>query len=338
MLQKILFKDKEAKNHLDNDEYADAAKILLRHQRLDWGMLSEGYESLSLQKIKKFEFDGFTIKIQYNPGRIHSTIAKVDEQSIADRKCFLCNENRPLEQKAIQYKKDYLIICNPFPILPEHFTIPNVNHSPQRINNSFGMMLSLSKALSKYYNVFYNGPTCGASAPDHLHFQSGTRNFFPIENELSFLKNEFGTTLTEDIGLRVTGIDDRLRKFILIEGKKDRDVQYGFETFYKVFKMISKGNEEPMMNIVSTYKEKKGWKVILYMRSKHRPDCYYKEGKEKILHSPASTDLSGICVLPREEDFDKITKDDIVKIFHEVSLGKEAFEFMKSGLERRLND
>ncbi len=335
MLQKILFKDKEAKNHLENDEYADAAKVLLRHQRLDWNMLADGYEFLSSQKIKEFEFDGFTIKLQFNPGRIHSTSAQVDEKSINNRKCFLCNENRPPEQKAIQYKKDYLIICNPFPILPEHFTIPHISHLPQKIKNSFPMMLSLSKDLSKYYNVFYNGPACGASAPDHMHFQSGTAGFFPIENELSFLKNEFGATLLDDIGLAVTAVDDGLRKFILIEGKKGRDVQYAFDTFYKVYKMISKEDEEPMMNIVSTFKEKKGWKVILFLRSKHRPSCYYKDGRDKILHSPASTDLSGICVIPREEDFEKITKEDIVKIFQEVSLGKEQFEFMKSGLERR---
>lgn len=338
MLQKILFKDKEAKNHLENDEYADAAKVLLRHQRLDWHLLAEGYESLASQKFKNFAFDGFTIKVQFNPGRIHSTSAKVDEESINNRKCFLCSENRPEEQKAIQYKKDYLIICNPFPILPEHFTIPHVNHVPQRIKNSFGIMLSLTKDLSKYYNVFYNGSKCGASAPDHLHFQAGTKNFFPIEDVISYLRNEFGTTLTDEIGLKVTGIDDGLRKFILIEGKKGRDVQYAFETFYKVYKMISKENEEPMMNIVSTYREKKGWRVILYMRSKHRPSCYFKEGAEQILLSPASTDFSGICVTPREEDFDKITKEDIVKIFHEVSPGKEEFEFIKAGLERKLNE
>jgi Domain of unknown function (DUF4922) len=335
LLQKILFKDKLARRHIEKEEYADAAKVLLRHQRLDWNLLKASYEALADQKIKEFEFDGFKVKVQFNPGRIHSTSAEVDEESINNRECFLCNENRPVEQKAIQYKKDYLIICNPYPILPEHFTISHINHTPQRIKKSFSEMLSLAKDLSKYYNVFYNGPECGASAPDHLHFQSGTKSFFPIEGELILLRNEFGTTLSEDLALAVTGVDDGLRKFILIEGKKERDVQYAFDTFYKVYKMISAGNVEPMMNIVTTYIEKKGWKVILYMRSKHRPACYFKEGKEKILLSPASTDLSGICVTPREEDFDKITKDDIIKIFHEVSIGKEQFEFMKSGLERR---
>jgi len=338
LLQKILFNDKEAKNHIENDEYADAAKILLRHQRLDWKMLVDGYESLGTQKSKQFDFNGFKIKVQFNPGRIYSTVAKVDAESINNRKCFLCTENRPEEQKAIQYKKNNVIICNPFPILPEHFTIPHINHIPQLIKAAFGTMLTLSKDLSRYYNVFYNGPKCGASAPDHFHFQSGTKNFFPIENELGFLKNEFGTTLAEETGFNVTGIDDGLRKFILIEGKKESDVQFGFDKFYRVYKMISKENEEPMMNIVSIYKEKKGWRIILFMRSKHRPSFYFKEGDEKILLSPASADLSGICVTPREEDFEKITQDDIVHIFREVSLGKEEFEFIKSGLERRLNE
>jgi Domain of unknown function (DUF4922) len=335
LLQKILFKDRLAKKHIENEEYADAMKVLLRHQRLDWSLLRDSYDTLNDQRIREFEFDGFKIKVQFNSRRIHSTGAKVDQESINNRKCFLCSHNRPDEQKAIQYKNDYLIICNPYPILPEHFTIAHINHMPQRIKNYFPAMLSLSKDLSKYYNVFYNGPECGASAPDHLHFQSGTKNFFPIEDELIMLKNEFGTTLSEDMALSVTGIDDGLRRFVLIEGKRERDVQYAFDTFYKVYKMISTGDIEPLMNIVSMYIEKKGWKIILYMRSKHRPSCYFKEGKGKILLSPASTDFSGICVTPREEDFDKITRDDIVKIFHEVSLGKEQFEFMKSGLERR---
>ncbi len=338
MLQKILFKDREAKNHLEKDEYADAAKILLRHQRLDWQALADGYSSLEDQRLKEFEFEGFTIKVQHNAGRIHSTSAEIDEKSINSRKCFLCSENRPGEQKAIQYKKDFLIICNPFPILPEHFTIPCVDHIPQRIKNFFGTFLAISKDLSKYYNVFYNGPGCGASAPDHLHFQAVTKNFLPIESDIKKIKAEYGTTLCEDFGLTVTGIDDTLRRFILIEGKKEKDVQYAFEKFYKVFEMITGEDEEPMFNILSTYTEKKGWRIFLYVRSKHRPSFYYLEEKEKILLSPAAIDLSGLCVVPIKKHFDRITKDHLIKIFREVSPGKEAFEFLKAGLERRLNE
>lgn len=338
MLQNILFKAKEAVTHLEKDEFADAAKILLRHQRLDWLMLADGYSSLMDQEIKEFEFDGFTIKVQYNPGRINSTSAKIDEQTLNNRKCFLCSENRPEEQKAIQYGKDFLVICNPFPILPEHFTIICIEHVPQRIRNFFSTFLSVSKDLSKYYSVFYNGPKCGASAPDHLHFQAVTKNFLPVESDIKKIKADYGITLSEDIGLTVTGIDDTLRRFILIEGKKERDVQFAFEKFYKVFEMISSEDEEPMFNILSSYTEKKGWKIFLFVRSKHRPSFYYLEGEEKILLSPAAIDFSGMCVLPIKKHFEKITKDNLIKIFREVSLGKEAFEFLKSGLERRLNE
>ena len=338
LLQKILFKDKEAKKYLEKDEFAEAAKILLRNQRLDWQMLADGYSSLENQQVKEFQFDGFVIKVQYNTGRIHSALAKIDEESLNSRKCFLCSENRPVEQKAIQYKKDFLIICNPFPILHEHFTIPSIDHKPQRIRNHFNTFLSVSKDLSKYYNVFYNGQKCGASAPDHLHFQAVTKNSLPIESDIKMIKSEYGITLSEDFDLTVTGIDDTVRRFILIEGKKDRDVQYAFEKFYKVFEMISAEDEEPMFNILSVYTEKKGWKIFLFARSKHRPSFYYFEGEERILLSPAAIDFSGLCVVPVKEHFDRITKDHLIKIFREVSLGKEAFEFLKSGLERRLNE
>ena len=335
MLQKILFKDREARNHLEKDQYADAAKVLLRHQRLDWKLLADGYDLLASQKIKIFEFDLFTIKVQFNPGRIHSTSAKVDDESINKRKCFLCNENRPVEQKVIQYKKDYLIICNPYPIYPEHFTIPFGKHFPQRIKNHFNTLLLLSKDLSEYYSVIYNGPKCGASAPDHLHFQAGTKYFLPIENDIGKIKAEYGVTLSEDLAFSITAIDDGLRRFILIEGKREREVLFALESLYKTFELISRANDEPMFNVLSVYRNKKGWRVFVFPRSKHRPSFYYLDEEEKILLSPATVDLCGVCIVPIEKHFDKLTKGHIVKIFREVSLGKEEFEFLKSAVERR---
>jgi Domain of unknown function (DUF4922) len=338
LLQKILFKDKLARKHIENEEYADAMKVLLRHQRLDWDLLRDSYEALNNQRIREFEFDGFTIKAQYNPGRIYSTSAKVDEESINKRKCFLCNENRPAEQKAIQYKKDFLIICNPHPIFPEHFTIPLNKHFPQRVNNYFSTMLSLSKDLSKYYSIIYNGPKCGASAPDHFHFQAGTKYFLPIEEDIKKIKTEYGVTLSEDFAFSVTAIDDGLRKFIFFEGKKEREVLLALESLYKIFELITKPGDEPMFNILSVYREKKGWEVFVFPRSKHRPSLYYLEEKEKILLSPGTIDLSGVCVVPIEKHFEKLNREHLVKIFKEVCVGKEEFEFLKSSLERRLND
>ena len=338
MLHKIWFKDKLAKKHIEKEEYADAMKVLLRHQRLDWDLLRDGYEALNGQRIREFEFDGFKIKVQFNPGRIYSTSAKVDEESINKRKCFLCNENRPVEQKAIQYKKDFLIICNPHPIFPEHFTIPLSKHIPQRVKNYFPALLSLSKDLSRYYSVIYNGPKCGASAPDHFHFQAGTKYFLPIEDDINKIKTEYGITLSEDYAFSVTANDDGLRKFILIEGKKEREILSALEYFYKAFELITKAGDEPMFNILSVYRENKGWRVFVFPRSKHRPSLYYSDENEKILLSPGTIDISGVCVVPIEKHFDKLTKEHIVEIFKEVSLGKEEFEFLKSSLERSLNE
>jgi hypothetical protein len=338
LLQKILFKDRLARKHIEKEEYADAMKVLLRHQRLDWDLLRDSYEALNNQQIREFEFDGFKIKAQHNPGRIYSTSAKVDEETINKRKCFLCNENRPSEQKAIPYKKDFLIICNPHPIFPEHFTIPLSKHFPQRVKNYFSTLLSLTKDLSEYYSIIYNGPKCGASAPDHFHFQAGTKYFLPMEDDVKKIKAEYAVTLSEDLAFSVTANDDGLRRFILIEGKKERDVLWALESLYKAYELISKAGDEPMFNILSIYKDKKGWEVFVYPRSKHRPSLYYLDEDEKILLSPGTIDLSGVCVVPIEKHFEKLTKDHIVKIFREVSLGKEEFEFLKSSLERKLND
>ena len=160
----------------------------------------------------------------------------------------------------------------------------------------------------------------------------------PIEDDINKIKTEYGITLSEDYAFSVTANDDGLRKFILIEGKKEREILSALEYFYKAFELITKAGDEPMFNILSVYREKKGWRVFVFPRSKHRPSLYYSDENEKILLSPGTIDICGVCVVPIEKHFDKLTKEHIVKIFKEVSLGKEEFEFLKSSLERRLNE
>src|SRR5690606_5973953 len=162
---------------LSQEDYSNAARTLLELQKQDWPQCAEGYATLKDVRVKEFQFNGFKIKVQFNAGRITSSAAKVDAKSISERKCFLCTENLPAEQKGILYGEDYLILCNPFPIFNEHFTLTHIQHAPQSIKGSFNKLLSLSKNLSKYYTVFYNGPRCGASAPDHMHFQAGNKFF-----------------------------------------------------------------------------------------------------------------------------------------------------------------
>ena len=311
------------------NNFADAAKQLLEEQKKTWEQLRDGYESLKQIKTKTFQFDGFTMKLQFNPGRYISTSAKVDAKSINERKCFLCPANLPEEQKGILCENEYLILGNPFPIFPEHFTIPNINHIPQQIKNNFTLMLKLTKDLSKHYVVLYNGPKCGASAPDHFHFQAGTKNFMPIMDDFHQLKNEFGELLIEDDDLIVSGIDDGIRRMISLESLNSEMLTEVFDKLYRVYSSVTGNNEEPLLNIVCAYGEEFGWVIIVFLRDKHRSSHYFAEGDEKILLSAASIDLGGVCITPLEKDFEKMTKEKLTEILSEVSLNKNSFELIK---------
>ncbi len=334
MLENQHIDDEEIKECVKQKDYGTAAKLLLKQQKETWAQITEGYSWLETVETKIFRFEGFEIKIQFNPGRLKSSSAKVDAKSIKERKCFLCPENLPELQKGIEYKDGYIILVNPFPIFPEHFTLPHVEHKAQNIKNSFSTLLSLSKDLSKYYSVFYNGPFCGASAPDHMHFQAGTKFFMPIENDFHQLKNEYGEIIYDQNDLIITGIDDGLRKFISFEGTDDKILINVFEDFYKHYNAISKDGREPMMNILSFYEEEFGWRVLIFVREKHRSSHYFAEGENNILLSPASVDLGGVCITPLEKDFNKITKENIIEIFQEIGIGKEHFDYLKESFKK----
>jgi len=300
-------------------------KKLLNEQKLTWPQLAEGYSLLDSVKVKTFEFDGFTIKVQFNNGRLTSSSAKVDPASIKERKCFLCPQNLPDEQKGIYYKNDFVILSNPFPIFKEHFTIPKLQHTPQRIVGSINSLLALAKDLGLYYTVFYNGPKCGASAPDHLHFQAGNKDFMPIDNEYENLKSEHGNNLISSENIEIFSVNDGLRKFISLESKDEFKLT---KKLLKVFDIISNVNPsdiETMMNILVNYSDENGWRVIVFPREKHRPSHYFAEGDNNILLSPASVDVGGVCITPLEKDFNKIDKEILRQIFAEVMMNNEKF-------------
>lgn len=316
------------------NNYANAAERLLNLQLELRVQLKQGYDSLSSIKTKNIWFNGFKISLQFNPVRIKSTSAKTDDESIGNRKCFLCIENLPAEQKAIEIRGNYLILCNPFPIFPEHFTIASIEHQPQEILSSFDDLIMVTKLLSGKYSVIYNGPKCGASAPDHLHFQAGTKNFMPVENEFNYLKNEYGEILTENSSLKISAINDGLRKFIGIESKDPKILSETFRVFYDIYSSFNSTKEEPLMNIISTFDDKIGWKVMLFLRRKHRSSHYFLEGDKQIMISPAAVDLGGLCITPVEKNYNTVDKEIIVEIFSEVSLFKEGFVYLKSALKK----
>lgn len=297
------------------------AKELLHSQLNEWVLAKTNFDALKSVETKEFDFSDFSIRIQFNPARIQSSAAKVDAKSIRERKCFLCPENLPSEQKGIPHG-EYQVLANPFPIFPEHFTIPTYKHTDQLIAGIYGDMLDLAKDMEEY-TIFYNGPKCGASAPDHAHFQAGNKGFLPLEKEIKSITKE--TVLKSD-KLILYAIRQYMRNCFLLE-TKDKDA--AITVFNKLygFLELKEGDKEPMMNILTWY-ENGTWYSVVFPREKHRPDCFFAEGDDNLLISPASVDLGGVFITPLEKDFKKIREKDVKDILKEICISDEKIQLV----------
>jgi len=322
---------------LEGADLAMQAHALLEQQKRTWDLLRTGYESLERVEFRSIDLEACTIRLQYNPGRITSSTAKVDARSISERPCFLCTRNLPADQRALPFGDEFLILCNPFPIFPEHFTITHRDHTPQRLDGSFRALLALSRDLQTHYTVLYNGPRCGASAPDHLHFQAGNKNFMPIDEEFAALARQRGEILFTSPRIRVLAVEDCARRFIVIDAADEGSTAGAFEAFVDGFReTVPSEDNEPMMNILSSYEGGK-WRVVLFPRAQHRPTFYFAEGDRRILISPASVDLGGMCITPLRQDFLKVTGDDLREMFGEVLLSQDHFRELKDRLRSKLH-
>lgn len=299
----------------------EQVKQLFKQQTKDWDLLQQNVNGLSNIQTKVFEFDGFTIKAQHNPKRITSSAAKTDKQSIEKRPCFLCKQNRPNVQEAV-ILGDYEILCNPFPIFNEHFTISNKNHIPQSIAEPFADMLDISKAMSNYV-VFYNGATCGASAPDHLHFQAGNKGLLTIEQNYTQICEKYATQLKQNSNSVILSVNDGLRTFISIESNNKMEIETEFKNICQQIELVTQ--KSCMLNILSCYNNG-SWRVLVFVREKHRPTQFFEQGDKQILFSPASVDMGGVIILPRSNDFANISKDKIEDMMQQVKLNDNCFK------------
>ncbi len=313
------------------DYLANQVCALLRHQRDHWPMLSGGFSSLESVQMRSFEFNGFEMKLQYNAARMASSTAKIDEKSIKARPCFLCQANLPPEQKAIP-AGDYVILGNPFPIFSEHFTISHQEHIPQLIGHSFDAMLDLSKAMGNHYTLFYNGPKSGASVPDHLHFQGVEWGAMPLDCSWREMITHHGNWIIDKDRIRVARVDDGLRRYIILESDDKKTLAAHFQRLYISFKwasrqagITSEDAEEPMSNVHAAM-ENNRWRIIVFMRRKHRPSHYFLERDRQILFSPAAVDFGGVCITPVERDFVRLTAEDLRSMFEEVSATREMLD------------
>ena len=260
------------------------------------------------------------LKLQWNPARIVSTGAKIDKKTLGERPCFLCDKNRPKEQMSKQIDEKFHLLVNPFPILPVHFTIPARKHQPQLIYKNYGEMhrfISLHSDLM----VFYNGPKCGASAPDHLHFQAGTNGILPLQTNWQRLSRNLTDIISLNDEEKISVVRDFIVPAFVIISKSAESDEALFRRLYKA--MPQRGDEtEPMMNIISWRKGEEFISVVI-PREKHRPEAYFAEGDAQFVVSPGALDMSGLIIIPREEDFRKLTEEKALSLLQECGVSEE---------------
>jgi ATP adenylyltransferase/5',5'''-P-1,P-4-tetraphosphate phosphorylase II len=299
-----------------------------------WPLAAANFKGLEKVEEKTFQFDGLQIRAQFNLERMRSSVAEVDKQSIAARKCFLCSENRPSEQDGIAFGDDFLILVNPFPIFKNHFTISCNRHVDQRFIPGVKTLLELAAAMEGF-TVFYNGPECGASAPDHLHFQAGESSFMPVTDDFERIKSS-GRILFSGEKTSVWAFDNYLRKMISVETSSMDEALKVVDLYYKHFAAMQPEKIEPMMNALCSFSNGK-WTIHLFPRKAHRPTHFYEEGEKQILISPGSVDFGGVFILPRREDFDKISKENIVDILAQVCVDQDTFLELTAEIRKDLN-
>jgi hypothetical protein len=301
-------------------DLSDQVHALIEDQTRTWNVLRDNRAAMAAAEIREMDFRRFVIKAQFNRQRLKLCSTPVDPHAIRNRDCFLCDANRPAEQASLSWKHGFKILCNPFPILPEHFTIVQTEHRPQRILPYVPIMLGLARDMDRY-TIFYNGPQCGASAPDHMHFQAGTKGYMPIDTEHS----RVARLLRESDGVRTFVSENYLRRFISFESNGNDGIVREFGKFHNRLSALQPQAQEPMMNVMCSYNGGT-WRLIAFLRSKHRPGFYFLDEPQRMLTSPGSIDMGGIPVVPRAHDFARTTPQVIQQIYEEVSLPQELFE------------
>jgi hypothetical protein len=296
---------------------------LIEQQAGSWPMLAEGRAALERAVTRRIECAGFDVVLQFNPRRIVSTGAKVDPASLKARRCFLCPGNLPPEQQGVLYSDHFLILCNPAPIFDGHLTISSVVHEPQALRPWISTMLSLAIDLSPAYTVLYNGPRCGASAPDHLHFQSAPFGTIPVEKDLETMDRWGKPVVVGEVS--VARARDYGREVILVAGASARETADVLGKLLYGLPPDPENASEPMVNVMASHRDGK-YRILVFPRRKHRPDVYFLEDERKITVSPAIVDIGGLIITPVEKDFINLAATDVESIYGEVSSTKKETE------------
>ena len=296
-----------------------------------WAEVRHRYHDLRSVQTRELAVGASSIQVQWNPARMVSTGARIDAKSIQERPCFLCEQNRPKEQVKKVVDGQYELLVNPFPILPQHFTIPSVKHQPQRILDCYS---EIHKLLEEYPEmmVFYNGPLCGASAPDHVHFQAGTCGVLPLQMSWQRLSRNLTLVVSLNENEDISILDDYPCTAFVI---RSHSVYGDEQLFRRLYEALPATDPEPMLNIVS-WRRDDDFLAVVFPRTKHRPECYYKEGDEQFIISPGALDMSGLIITPRQEDYERLTPEIALGILEEITLKGDALQNVLDRLQDKL--
>lgn len=300
-------------------------RAFFTHQLDTWDEVRQRYEALKYVGLKQLGHR----QLQYNPARMVSTGAQIDRQTIAQRACFLCEKNRPEEQLTIDLGDDFELMVNPFPMLPMHFTIVRKTHVPQTILENYTEIHRLLELFPELF-VFYNGPMSGASAPDHMHFQAGIGQELPLMTVLRKLEKELQVLIKQENGSSLSMFNSVTFKAFVIKSKAQETEMTLFKQLYAAMP-VREGEKEPRMNIVA-WRDGSEDVIVVLPRDNHRPACYFEEGDRRMVISPGALDMAGLIIMPREEDFNRMSEDKLISILKEVSIKEKDMENIKEKL------
>jgi hypothetical protein len=322
-------------------ELGEVLRSLHAWQIAQWPRLADAMMALREAQTRELIVGGRQVVLQWNPGRRTSTTARVDDEALRQRACFLCADNLPAEQRGIGFGADLVVLANPAPILPLHFTIVHRRHAEQALLPLLGSAISLARAVGRHLTVFYNGPKCGASAPDHLHLQALAAGKMPDEwGCISQLPGREPLTRSRMLVRRsdlLAWCNRASFRTLLVFAGTAATVEQGLRTAIGVLQELHGNGEEAPMNVLIHADGERVW-ALLYARGAHRPACYFAVGAEKYLVSPGAIDMAGLVVTVRREDFERIDVELMENIYRETSLDAVRAEQLEQLLEERLGE
>ncbi len=291
---------------------------MLDRQMEEWELAARNYGALEQALTHELPVDGASVRVQYNPARTASTTAGTDKEAVGRRPCFLCPDHLPPGQLRLPFGR-YLVLCNPYPIFRRHLTIPACGHAPQRIRPRLRDLLELSRQLPGF-TLFYNGPLCGASAPDHAHFQAVPWGDMPVDREWE----AHARLLSAGGGMSLYLLCLGGRNGFAVRSSSMPDAASMLGRICS-WLPVPPGEEEPMMNLFAHYGGQY-WELLVIARKRHRPWQYAAEGADRFLSSPGAADVGGVFVTVRESDFCRADASLISDIFRQVCFSAEEVE------------